>query len=237
MDENEEKKKLAEEFDKLPDAAPGNAIGEVIEISAASLVGDDTDRPVADNDLDDPGPYVPNSPSPNSPENEQAEIDRRKGAWSEEKKAKGRATRAARRANPNFNDLGGNRASPVPVGPPPRDYYQEALQIFLPTSFFAAKMLGEHWTVAIRQPVRDQDGKIITPGGIDLAPAQTQYVSSMAEWLKYKQFGPMNGDLAFIVASLAYIVPHVKTDPTPEKLKKAWTWIKGKLGFGKGKAK
>lgn len=203
---------------------------DVTPVTAAELVGDDTDRPVADAVLPEAAP----GESPLPP------VDGRKTMWTDERKAAAKernAKKRAAKAPPLFDDLnkGPTGAMTGTAAPTTRNYYQEFLQMYIPASFMAANFLGQHWGINIRQAEIAPDGKVVTPAGIALSDEQMQYVSAGGEWLKYEQFGPMTGRLAFIVATIAYMAPRFKAEPTPTKLKAGWKWLTEKLGIGKGK--
>lgn len=184
-------------------------IGDAKIISAASLVAADTDRPVADTAALRV-PEAHESPPADAPA-EPAKRGRGRPKGSKTKPAA--PVESASRPPPSFDDLNGKApaaGSPALIAPQvKRNYHLEAASIFIPASSVAAQFFGEHWGVQI-----DQEKK-----QIKFTPEQEAYLASMAAWLEFEQFPPMNPRYGFLFATLAYAGPKLQTEPTPTKIK------------------
>lgn len=196
----------------------------LVKTTAENLVADDTDSPIADNKL--PPPESASAPAP-TPAEVFGDSPKRRGRppWTEEERALRKKRKAERDAGinpPDFTDLGGRPAGATPQSPlvqptAPRNFYFEAMTVFVPASTFASGMLGAHWGVEIDQEKKE----------VKLTPEQQAFVTQMASWMEYEKFGPMNPRYMFIAACLAYSIPKLKTDPTPERLKIIWVRTAG----------
>ncbi len=182
---------------------------EVREISAAELVSDDTDRPVADNTA------IQGSPLDRPDDPTEKPKKRGRPKLSDEEKARRAAER--QKAPPDFGDIGGRPTGQAVPIKPPRNYGMEAAQLFIPVSSVLGKLLGPHWGIEVDQEKKE----------VKFTPEQSAYLASMAAWLEYEQFPEINPRWGFAIATAAYMIPKVKTDPTPERLKIAWIKVSG----------
>lgn len=215
-------------------APPGTGAREAQPIAASTLVADDKDRPIADNKIR-PG-VAPGSPAP-APAGTPASAPKSKAhstaEYQREYRAKKRAEagkagprlqgaqaataapQSTTRPPPSFADLG--RGAPVPgavvVNKPPRNYMQEAASLFIPVSAAAGKFLGPHWGIEVEAG---------PPPKIKFTPEQEAYLVTVAQWIEYNQFPPMNPNLAMTLGSIAYVVPKLTVDPTPARIRGAW---------------
>ena len=212
--------------------------GDAVLVNASKFVSEDTDRPVADNKNT---PVSDRPDDPTSGEAEPAPTGKKRGraALSEQEKLRRAALRADAKAKgiapPDFSDInaGGRPATAgignVPLGQPARDYMKEALGIYVPVSFTIGKFFGEHW-----YPGFDKE-----KGTLKLTEEQIAYVQSLAEEIQYENWGPLNPRYKFLLHTVAYAAPRVKTAPTPEKFKNLWKSIKETVSgwFGKKRNK
>lgn len=191
-------------------------------VSADSLVGDDTDRPVADNTRmpDNVSETTPETPSNSEPISKRG----RKPLDEAEKKRRALLRTKAKlegRPPPDFSDLGGVKKTIIgvaaPITTPARNYVQEAAMVFVPVSAMLGKMLGPHWGIEI-----DQEKK-----NIKFTDEQQAYLTALAQWIEYEQFPPASPRIGFIIATLAYSIPKTRIDPTPERLKIAYLKVSG----------
>jgi hypothetical protein len=212
-------------------------------ISADDLIANDTDAPVADNRVPPPEAKPEEftlsneAPNVNPPPSSGTGKKRGRPKLTDEE----RAARAAQKANampgampgapkppPDFSDLGkatGGALQPSQPARPPRDYYAEACNLFFPVSFACEKWLGPHWGV----PIVEREIEGLKRKTLEPTDEQKAYLSQMARWLEYEQFPELNARYGFIIASVGYAAPKMKTSPTPERLKAAWDWIRVKI--------
>jgi hypothetical protein len=212
MEETPDKKEIAATV--FPEDEPAEAV------EASQLVSDDKDRPIADNKIEPPKQDV-----------QQTEQPRKQGRprLSDEEKAQAKRirdevkARMAGKPPPDFHDVRGT--TPTVLPPVSRNYQDEFIQIFVPLSMFFGKTLGDHWGLVI-----DQNKK-----SIDFTEEQKAYIITGAKWLEYEQWPPLSPRFAFIAHTLAYAGPKVRIEPTPERLKKFFTWIRDKWKKWRGK--
>jgi hypothetical protein len=194
------------------DAGDSPQTASVRRVTAAGLVSDDTDRPKADAEpiriQDRPDDPV-GGPSPS-----EMPKTRRKMAPEERQRRKIERAKALLEGKPppSFSDLGGGKVQGIPTPQPKRDYTQEALAIFVPTSLAAAKFWGNHWGVDF-DPVSK---------AIKLTNEQIAYVQSLAEEIEYEGWGQMNPRYKFLFHSVMYCGPRFRTEPTPARIAAMW---------------
>lgn len=201
--------------EEKPEVYQGNEMPPVASVSASRFIDDDKDRPIADNN-NKPPPLTPTENAAPTPEGVKK---RGRPKLSDEQKA----TNAAQRSNkpgPDFGRITGGNKEAVGIQSlaqvkPPRNYQQEALNIFVPLSMGAAKFLGPQFSIPIHQE-----------RGPELTEEQKHYVQSFAGWLEYEEFPELNARWTFGISSLAYWSPKFKTNPTPGRLKLAWLKMK-----------
>lgn len=200
---------------------------QATSISASSLVASDKDRPIADAVITAPASDEAREGGDNDDTAEGEAKKRGRKKMSDEEKAQAKRERDAFKAakgNPDFAKILGTNAGPSSPSDKPtgRNYFAEAVEIFVPCSFAAGKMLGDHWGIKIKEAKLDKEGKTIEPPGLDFTEDQKQYLQSMARWLEYEQFPPMDARMGMIIASAAYGIPRAQQAPTPERVKGLW---------------
>lgn len=206
-----------------PELQPGPVIPETkaIGISASDLVGSDNDRPIADAKIQASDESREGDDAPETEAKKRGRKPMTDAEKAEAKKLRDIVKQA--KGNPDFAKLLGDKAvssgSPAQSG---RNYFAEACEIFIPISFASSKMLGEHWGIKIKEAKVDKEGKTIDPPGLDFTEDQKQYLQTMARWLEYEQFPPMNARMGMIIASSAYIIPRLQQEPTPSRIKGLW---------------
>jgi hypothetical protein len=212
-------REFADQTDEAAGDSPPKPLGDAIPTTAASFVSDDTDRPIADNKAEIPPPLQATPQGAPVPETQvKRGRGRPKGGGKANPGPGKQVPPSGAKAAPSFADLGVNVGTNAgPVMPPPRNYFNEATELFVPGSFFLSKMLGPHWGIEI-----DQEKHCIS-----FTEEQKQYLTGIARWLEYEQFPPMSPRLGFFIQSIAYVAPRVKTEPTPERLKIGYLRITG----------
>ncbi len=197
---------MAEELPKMPDASAPVGNTPAVSVSAASIVGEDTDTFSGAGSATNPPPIASASPAgPGTPPvTEPMKRGRGRPPGSKNKAA------GAPGGSPSFDD--------VPKEPPPApvDYKAMATMIFKITSGTMAQVLGPEWLP--RQP---------PPG---LPGEEEMVIEATANYMKTKQMPDIPPGAMLCLVILMYSAPRFQAPSTKEKVKGVWFWIKSKFG-------
>lgn len=237
LEAQERGEEIAPAIPESPENSGG--LGEASGISSDDLIADDTDSPKADNKLPPPdspvAPGASNSPSPDqtagnvNPPPSTGPKKRGRKPMTDAEKAQSKQIREAIKAGkpaPDFSSLNTRSGNGQPqTVKAPRDYYLEACSIFVPVSAITSKLLGPHWGV----PIVDKEINGLMQKTMEPTEEQKQYLAQMARWLEHEQFPEISPRWGFVIATAGYVIPKTKQDPTPERLSKAWEWVRVKI--------